>query len=185
MFMFRSNTDPEAKFEIARKPPHVIHAMLQAVNDTRYVPATLVKAGLPSPWQPQDESDTYMGHRMDDGFMESPRRCCPSDKTSWLRYYHRVVDPLYWDHVNRVGSFPVPMKPRQPRLITDFTAYNSGISATVSPFSEDYPEFIDKHIQRESIGSSFGNDGLHWTGDLACEFDLQPSAGTQSLTLLW
>lgn len=176
-------------FEIARKPPHVINAMLQPLSDTKYLPKTLIKAGLPSAWQPfpSDES-TWLVDQTETTWSASIAKV-PAGTTHWLRYYHHVVDPLSWESVETTGNLPAPIPPQSSRLVTDFTAYNASYSSDSGIESENFQEDAMNLIRR---ANRFGftsnrpleNDGIHWTGDLAAEFEIKTERDTQSLALL-
>jgi signal peptidase I len=177
-----------APFEISRKPPHIISAMMQTVNDSEYVPKSFVKGNVPPPWQPLEadevvwQSDWSTGHWSAKGEQ-------PKEQTAWLRYFHRVIDVHAWQTLERTGTLPVPLDPRQPRLITDFTAYNTGVELGIDPKSFETAEAWDKRITSElesKYRSGFlgFNDGTHWTSDLALEVDFETSSGTKSVSFL-
>ncbi|XZE32789.1 signal peptidase I [Pirellulaceae bacterium SH501] len=180
----RRNDEPNKPFEIARKPPQVLGAMLQPVSDTHYIPKPLVKAGMPSWWQPLSAEDKNWTVQWDE---KAWTAVCKNDskELSWLRYYHRVVDPAAWNYIQTNGVFPARPDARQPRLILDFTAYNANYIASTDPKSNSrFSETVRNTVESEEPRSPGGSDGIHWIGDLASEFEIETSAGSQVLSLL-
>jgi signal peptidase I len=108
---------------------------------------------------------------------------------AWLRFHHRVVSWPQWGEVERTGELPAPIPRYSSRCVTDFVPYNSSV---VKYKRNLYDE--GGRIRRDLAGSwsssepwtnqfhpssqdrttpSFENDGRHWTGDLAIEFELR------------
>lgn len=177
-----------ASFEIARKPPHIISAMMQTVNDSEYVPKSFVKGDVPPPWQPLEADEVAWQSDWSAG-QWSAKGEQPKEQTAWLRYFHRVIDVHAWRTLEENGTLPVPLDPRQPRLITDFTAYNTGVELSINPNKFDSPEAWNARVKSEletryRVGSLGFNDGTHWTGDLALEVDFVTSSGTKSVSFL-
>jgi signal peptidase I len=180
---------PDSPFEIARKPPHVMSAMMQLVNDTKYVPISFAKGKVPCPWQPQElaesgwESDWSSGKWTATGKQQKP-------DTSWLRYYHRVLDNVLLEKLETEGELPQPIDPHQPRLITDFAFYNSGIESNYDIRNENNrndPSFmrrIKREFESKLLSKPSLNDGIHWVGDLAAEFEFETSADTKSVSFM-
>lgn len=142
-------TSTEGKpFEIARKPPDKLLAMLQPVYDTKFVSDELVQSGWPTRWQPADGSNWKIlegGRSFEiDG---------SSADLQWVRYLHTYPINQDWQAVAQKGP-PDPLDMR-PKLITDFYAYNSGMA--------------------RGRGNDFKRDalGMHWVGDLAIEATLE------------
>ncbi|XZE18042.1 signal peptidase I [Pirellulaceae bacterium SH449] len=177
-----------ASFEIARKPPHIISAMMQTVNDSEYVPKSFVKGNVPPPWQPLEQDEAFWQSDWSTG-QWSAKGEQPTEQTAWLRYFHRVIDVHAWRTLEENGALAVPLDPRQPRLITDFTAYNTGVELSINPNKFDSPEAWNARVESEMeakyrVGSLGFNDGTHWTGDLALEVDFDTSSGTKSVSFL-
>jgi signal peptidase I len=151
-----ASTKNDTEFSIARKPPQVVEAMLQAVSDTNYLPHRAIEAGMPSVWQPSlPPGDGNLGFSSSDvspavmpienGWVvnqsvpaESSRNGAaqwsaqlekpkPDGSSAWLRYYHRVLSPLQWTSILETGKLPAAILPYSSRLISDFTAYNGAI----------------------------------------------------------
>lgn len=180
----RRNDQPTKPFEIARKPPHVLGAMLQPVSDTHFIPKPLVKAGMPSLWQPLNNEEKKWVVQWDEKAWSAT---CNNEakEPSWLRYYHRVVDPVAWNYIQEKGVFPARPDARQPRLITDFTSYNTHFTAPTDPKSNKrFSEAVERAMATGEPSAAGGTDGIHWTGDLASEFEIETSSGSQVLSLL-
>jgi len=176
-------------FEIARKPPHVINAMLQPLSDTKYLAKTLIKAGLPSAWQPFPANESSWLVEQTETSWSASIASVPAGSTHWLRYYHRVVDPLSWESVETTGNLPSPIPPQSSRLVTDFTAYNANYSSDTKLDSDNFQEDAQNLIRRAQrsgfiLNLPLENDGIHWTGDLAAEFEIKTERDTQSLAFL-
>ncbi|MDZ4848374.1 MAG: signal peptidase I [Pirellulaceae bacterium] len=121
---------------------------------------------------------------------------------AWIRYFHRVLTPLQWSSIELTGKLPAPIAPYSSRLISDFTSYNASIHTDRSnvcerdgKLSDDFKNDWLPSDVRDWGGSKFSrtsrgmpnanleNDGKHWTGDLASEFDVELSAGKGTLSL--
>lgn len=186
------NGDPAAgtAFEIARKPPHVMNAMLQVIFDSKYIPKKLVQAGMPSSWQPFPASESSWRVEQTETKWSASITKAPTGTISWLRYYHRVVDPLAWESVDATGKLPAPIQPQSSRLITDFTAYNASYSTDKSRINVENFQSIAEDLIRSTNRSGFSssrpleNDGVHWTSDLAADFEIKTERDTQTLALL-
>ncbi len=189
----KTNASNASAFEIARKPPHVMNAMLQILYDSKFVPKSLVKAGMPSQWQPfpAEESKWQVNHT--ENKWSATISDVPVGSTHWLRYYHHVVDPLVWESLREKGTLPNAIAPRSSRLITDFTAYNARFSTYNTRINSEKfrplaEQFISTAIQRgisgEKKNAPLEYDGMHWTGDLAADFEIKTERDTKSLALL-
>ena len=182
-------------FQIARKPPHVMNAMLQILYDSKYVPKSLVKAGRPSQWQPFPADESKWQVTQTESKWSASVADVPAGSTHWLRYYHHVVDPLVWESLRETGVLPNAIAPRSSRLITDFTAYNARFSTFTTKLNKDDFRPLAESFIRNAILSGisgqkkfqtvpFEFDGMHWTGDLAADFEIKTGRETQTLALL-
>ena len=190
----KNNLDGEraagAAFAIARKPPYVMNAMLQVIYDSKYIPKKLVQAGMPSSWQPFPVGESSWQVEQTETKWSASITKAPTGTISWLRYYHRVVDPLVWESVEATGKLPVPIQPQSSRLITDFTAYNASYSTDKSRINVQNFQSIAEDLIRSTNRSGFGsgrpleNDGVHWTSDLAADFEIKTERETQTLCLI-
>jgi signal peptidase I len=135
------------EFEIARKPPNIVGAMLQTIADTNARSKRAIEAGVPSSWQPSPKigdgnlgwdpnvKNAVFSNRWDvEQTTEAWSATCrssedPSD-VAWIRYYHRILSPLQWTVLLETGKTPAPIDPYSSRLISDFTSYNATIYTT-------------------------------------------------------
>ncbi len=153
----------EQQFQMARKPPHKVLAMLQVVYDEDYRLPWLEERGWPSRWT---------GEGTPDGFerVDNPHRfgMKGAQAMTWLRYRHWVPQIADWTHL-RAGPLPAAVRQevarRGPMLISDFYDYNSR-----SPTSSSYDYDLDYL-------------GRHWVGDLALECELHVDGTQGDVTL--
>ena len=175
--IYRRNGDAadDDPWRIERKPPDKTLVMRQLVFDNAYVPLDLQRAGWPSRFTAEEPDavgawsetiDAESGPNVRQTFNVDGS----ADVESWVRYEHRVPDGADWEQMLR-GPLP-PGYPTEPRLITDFYAYNT-------------------EVQRGSLYAHRGNAGvkqlgLHWIGDLMLEADVtvEKSAGLLILDLV-
>ena len=184
-----------AAFEIARKPPHVLQAMLQPLSDSNYVSKSLLKASVPDAWQPERKGDAPQWQvGIADNRWSARVTGVPDGSPSMLRYHHRVLDPLQWESLKTKGVLPKPIDADAYRLVTDFTAYNAhmtlggrldGIPANF----KDIAPLEERRVLREGFMARgytrpMENDGLHWTGDLSGEWEISTEPKTRSLRML-
>lgn len=198
-----SNGDPSSKpktsFEIARKPPQVVSAMLQKLFDSNFVSKSLVEAGVPNAWQAYpmaadpSTSTTASTWKVEQavGKWTASISNAPAGSTQWIRYFHRVIDPLSWEKIGLNQKLDAPVAPDSSRLVTDFTAYNASFSRytpkkMAEPFAQFAAETISNSIRNWSPTTSqaIENDGIHWTGDLAVEVDVAIGKDAKSIALL-
>ncbi|GIW99127.1 MAG: signal peptidase I [Pirellulaceae bacterium] len=213
--VYLSPLEGTASWTIARKPPHKIRAMRQIVFDTEHVPAKLIQAGWPGSWQPWggDVDDRASGWVIERSPDRWTARLRPTPQTTFLRYFHKVLDVPHWEAFIDGGTLP-EISPYHSRLITDYLAYNSRI--TVSPadaifdwktpawgrflpsflapgpkwvLSEEVPEektAFDAAVERGvpmASGYAALPDGLHWVGDLCGQFDVEVVSAEGTLVL--
>lgn len=158
---------------IARKPPRVIGAMLQPLYDSQHLSKSLVKAGLPSSFQPFP-AKAEVGWKVEQAAGKWQAECDAlqaKDSPVWLRYFHRVVDRRIWKEVLRDGKLPKEWDPYDVRLITDFTHYNAAVT-----------ERSDR-MYSASEDPCFENDGWNWVADLAAEYDIEVQSSAGNLVL--
>ncbi len=171
----------EGHFEIARKPPEKILAMLQPVYDNDLAPTITGMLHWPARWTPEPGSADHAWTSKDFASFEIDGG---SKGEAWIRYRHRVpTDELWrkvadfagkkkrWDLTQQesaeVLSANVPTAENvPPQLISDFTAYNSGYSDQ----SDGTPETL--------IDQGFGQN---WVGDLAVQFELESKSASGSV----
>ncbi len=183
-------------WQIARKPPHKIVAMSQVVSDTQHLSSKMIEAGWPSLWQPwpRPESATSSDWQVDQ--VNPNWRAtlkATANETKWLRYFHQYLDAQSW-HDLAHGRQPPPAAAYNVNLITDHLAYNTTIHSSRRNLydgarlrsdvtsSNRALEILDGTHETDSAGQPF-NDGLHWVGDLAVEFDVEIKSDSGKVSL--
>jgi signal peptidase I len=143
------------EFNIARKPPDKLLAMLQPVFDNDLMPR-IAKDGWPARWTADKTSDGAW--KSDDWATFQTDGTAQGER--WLRYHHLVPSFRDWQVMQREGS--TASLDLQPQLITDFTAYNTARTRGVNNPS---PEL-------DSLG-------FYWVGDLAlsCTTNVESDKG--------
>ena len=109
---------------IARKPAHKLLAMLQVVNDSRFVSPELRKAGWPSSWSDwsNPSREPACAWKTEDQGRSFTADCGEAEASATLRYRHYLPTAEEWGAVR--GGEPLEGRPR-PRLIDDFQPYNA------------------------------------------------------------
>ncbi len=148
----------DADFEIALKRPHKVVATLQNVYDNDRTLDEMLDAGWPARWQPT----TLAGELLGDGNAwttedrgRSYRIDEPTSETAWIAYRHILPSFKHWEMIARGTLRQSDVPP--PQLITDFYAYNTGVTHPPGPLA----------------GAEVQSLGLHWVGDLALECELR------------
>jgi signal peptidase I len=184
---------PEDAFEIARKPPSAIQAVLQPLSDTRYPAKSLIQAKVPDAWQSAEkESGWTIGYQAEQ--WSAKVQDVPSGSTAMIRYRHRVLDPIQWKSLRTQQALPKPISADSYRLITDFTAYNASLSfgGRIRSVPSNYEEIADKEMD-SALRTGFAarqytrpmeNDGLHWIGDLSGQWEIATDTKTENIQLL-
>ena len=153
-------------FQIARKSPDKLLAILQPVFDNDYMPK-MAEYGWPASWRPETigNASTAGAWRSNDYATFSVDGSAADEQ--WLRYYHVVPSDSQWQEVDTKQPRAMSL---QPQLIADFTAYNTSrtLEATNRNPAPD-PDML----------------GTCWVGDLAlsCTADVQSDAGELVLEL--
>lgn len=157
-------------FEISRKPPEKVLAMLEPVHDTDYDPAVLYRAGWPLRWAPvgdqgwQVETSADGANVVQTYSIDQPQ----TGADAWLRYRHLVPQDADWAVAREFassGKHPAGTpeewgKSARAELVTDFNPYNARIDRSqLTMYGGKWQ--IEPH-QR----------GMHWVGDLAVAFDV-------------
>lgn len=107
----------EGRYKIARKPPEKVVAMLQVVDDTKYIPGLMRDAGWPSRWIAFPASSDWRTEANLSEFNVQAK-----DANTWLRYRHLVPREDDWDKVMH-GVKP-DRSGYDGGLITDYYTYN-------------------------------------------------------------
>ena len=195
----RRNLDPpreaaETEFEIARKPPTKLLAMLQRVFDNDYMP-NIARFGWPERWTADKDADKSADKGAANWTKGPGADFCNDGRGAdqqWLRYQHRVPTADDWDSLKRAPEWQRCCGPDaaptdadwkalreaggkvvkdgegvRPQLITDFTAFDTSWS-NKSPWQSESPP-----------------TGFNWVADLAvvCTADVQSSTGKLSFEL--
>lgn len=168
----RKDGEGETDFNIARKPSEALLSVLQLVHDTEFATPNIHKLGWPLHWA--EESNGTTAWTVSDDY--KTYFCKPESENSvhWLNYRHIVPSSEDWAALSG-GTFPEHPQGNRPRLITDFNAYNAGLSKhSQKEKLEDAAEFLESR-QREVDGKMktelvFKKDpltmGYNWVGDL-------------------
>jgi len=144
--------DGQEEFHIARKPPEKLLTMLQPVFDNDYMPA-IAKSGCPVRWKSDPAPSGAAGAwTSDDKIAYSTDGAAAGEV--WLRYHHLV--PWFSEWKTDSSGKPFVQDGIKPHLITDFTAYDTGL--TVADVED---------IRRGISTQNLYLYGLHWVGDLA------------------
>ncbi len=193
------------EWTIARKPPTKIRAMQQIVSDTKHQATVLVQQGWPSLWQPLPNTDAngaadQSAWKVSHGAENWQAELAASSQPQWLRYYHKFVDDAGWQQVLSGGKLQVP-DAHSSRLITDYLAYNSSYEWRRDQiYAGQQLDRLRTEVTSENrainIAEEHGlrldgrhgydghdNDGYHWVGDLAGEFELEITSDNGTLLL--
>jgi signal peptidase I len=158
----------ESRETIARKSPAKVRATLQPVHDNDYVLPENARRVWPPRW-----SNLAAGFNKSDQWQstadqKSFRIDGTSSETVWLKYEHRAPDYDDWRRLLD-GSWN-SSETIQPRLIGDFSAYNSGVSMASWV---DYSSPGQPAGDLPSLGMPPANVEQHWVGDLALECEVE------------
>jgi signal peptidase I len=164
---------PEGHFEIARKPPEKVLAMLQPVYDNDLAPTITGTLHWPARWTAESANSWTNGKDLSSFEIDGSAK-----GQAWIRYRHRVPTPEQWqgiatgarkirsseltrdDAIDVLSANKPPPDSVLPQLISDFTAYNTGYGDQSPP-------------DRDSEWLSELGCGQHWVGDLAVQFQLE------------
>jgi signal peptidase I len=183
----------DAPYQILRKPPAKVAAMLQLVHDTQYDPVSLFEAGWPLRWA----ATTPQGWQVTtEAGQQTVRQKFVLDgsqaagQTAWLRYRHMIPSVDDWQivrSVNKTGSFEeIQRRERVTRedwqaswrasLINDFNPYNARLQ-------RNFAETDGWRIVPSQRANGSGSLGTQWVSDLALECDVQVDAAQGQLLL--
>lgn len=153
---FNDTSDIEgAGFKVARKRPEKIRAVMQIVHDSDYELPAGERNGWPARWGADYQTRQTEWKELEDGRRFDLNTA--SANTQWLYYRHYPLTYNEWRH-------PQPLAPGHsfsPRLITDCTAYNTGLR---------YP-YPDKPAP--PLPSEATSLGVHWVGDLMLDANVE------------
>lgn len=191
LFVRKTGADgTPGEFEIVRKPLDNLRQMLQTVDDNDYRPKRLLERGWPERWRDalslgDGDSAGWLETDGGKGFYFSgkpvpkptseamtyePETAATQtdDDLAWLRYRHIVPSSSDWA-VALGGTAPAAwlrggVIKNNPQLITDQTAYNTGMMANRSNFSPERTGLFS--------AKSINGFGFNWSGDLALSCEL-------------
>ena len=103
---------------IARKPPHVMQAMLQVVHDSNFPASLMQTEGWPSAWTNWADTNLWQSEKNRRQFTAT----CSAGQSARLRYQRFKPTSDDWKEV-RLGTGV--RKGVKPDLIKDFQAYNA------------------------------------------------------------
>lgn len=185
--VFIKRPEDEA-YAIARKPDCKLQAMLQVVDDTKYIAKRLTDIGWPLRWQAWTAggansvnlwSTTDQGHTYDTQGV--------AGQDVWLRYRHIMPTDDDWKLIESDRQPPM-VADRPSELITDFYAYNAFTTVDRNLMLRSEPglqpeDYGDARLGGGSLGA-VGTYGLHWVSDLALEGDVEVQGDQGELLLL-
>lgn len=149
----------QGTLSIARKPPAKVQAMLQAVYDNDYQLPEPFASSFPPRWSRASDSRPEAWREEDDG--KTFRYDGQSDQDEWIGYQHLVPSEEDWQAAAK-DQEPGKTLRIEPRLISDFYAYNTGRPAR--SINVDPPE---------------GN----WVGDLSLSCQVKTESGEGEVLL--
>lgn len=184
----RDDLTKGAEFQIARKPPNKLRAMMQMVYDNDLALAWLPQVGWQPRWSPavQDPFEVSDAPPAQGAWVTSadghefstPGK---ASELTWLRYRHFLPGFQDWELLEeaRTQGTRIPLaQPVLPKLVNDFTAYNSGDSTYNYDLAADAAKrnLPPPRVTPDSYLSA--QNGLHWVGDLVvdCELTVKPGA---------
>ena len=103
---------PDARFEIARKPPAKILAMLQLVYDNDLAPTITGELQWPARWtaRPGPADNAWAnGKKKDEEDLSSFESEGSGNGEAWIRYHHRVPTFERWRSIGHKGLEPPGM----------------------------------------------------------------------------
>jgi signal peptidase I len=210
----RQSGDPRSSFQIARKPPHKLTAMLQIVDDSAHIPQLLKDKQWPPRWREMtSDANPAVAWKSTDGGSSFACEQVPAGM-AWLRYRHLVPSYQDWETLTLGGKLPDDVHERRGQLITDMYAYNTSIyvgSGSLPP-PGDYelmgrhsdpnviPERLrgriytpykqevryDPSLAGPGVPCSEADLGRHWVDDIAleCLAEIQDAQGNLALDLV-
>ena len=181
--VFARKSGADGDFQILRKPPEKVLAMLQDVHDTNFDPLTLHRAGWPLRWSVESGE----GWNIETAPVEKVLRQRyvfknSGAETNWIRYRHFVPSENAWSVARQFQasskedseSAKKPFDAVTPELISDFNPYNASMMR-----------------RQVSAGSNNWNFSPHyygtaWVSDLAveCEVEVEEAQGNLVLDLV-
>jgi signal peptidase I len=161
-----TRTNPAGEFQIARKPAAKQKVMRMLVYDNDHQSPTWTANGWPARWQ-SEPGDPWK-ESADGHAFESPTGLSESSEWARLSYRHAVKT---W------GTDHSTINPPRDQLITDFYAYNAGLSNSFPRDGEQQPHWVgDLSLSvRADVTAAKGKLRLELveaSERYVCEFDL-------------
>jgi signal peptidase I len=182
-FQTPTPADPQL-YQILRKPPEKVRAMLQLVDDNDRLQPAWSRRGWPPRWSAEGGTFPEGWKVSEDG--RSFTFSAAEGQTGRLIYRHYVPTYENWQQ----AATGQPVTSLRAQLISDFNGYNTEITQPISALGLN----LQRHLWLES-GTSGGlpplsqfppgakQMGLHWVGDLAVEFELEVQRPGQALLI--
>ena len=180
--------DRSEEFQIERKPPNKVHAMLQPVHDTDYDPTILYTAGWPLRWNDAatdgwetvvEEGEQTVSQQYKFTAAAAPGADSP---VAWLRYQHLLPSDDDWSvarHFAATGKELVPkaewLANAAPQLIADFNPYKALVQRNQIMPPNYGPLQVSPHLL-----------GMEWVTDLAlaCDVEIHEAQGELLLDIV-
>lgn len=175
--VFIKPLDGADPYQIERKPPAKVDAMLQPVHDTDYDPTILYQAGWPLRWSDAatdgwetivEEGEQTVTQQFKFTAAAAPYADQP---VAWLRYQHLIPSDDDWSVARHFRKTGKPLIPRdewvaniQPELITDFNPYNANV---------ERGQVMPLHNPHGPLQLEPSMLGMEWVGDLAVKADVE------------
>jgi signal peptidase I len=169
-------------FEIARKPPSKILAVLQPVYDNDRVIPELIEIGWQPRWRSTSSDQRAGAWKPSDDYRDFSTDGS-AEGVVRLAYHHVVPSYHDWQYLKE-GRMPPGNEDPRPQLITDFLAYNTDVvrsSGHTAPSDDPWEAGRFSYGQglgpRGELAPKYDKLGLHWVGDLAFQCTLEPESG--------
>lgn len=172
------------RFEIERKPPNKVAAMLQPVHDTDYDSSLLYRAGWPLRWTASEGASWRIEAEPGELTVDQTMSIDATEQSEpqWLRYRHYVPTFDDWTIARQLAAGDKSsaidteawQQSIQPRLILDFNSYNTTIyrgGGTIDLVSEVRGLEVDGWTPPDPFLPF--RSGLNWVSDLAVEAEIE------------
>ncbi len=148
---------------IARKSPDKVQAILQTVYDNNYQLSEPWLTKFAPRWSPGEPERDQSWQALDGG---KAFQCeAGGDDDRWLVYRHQIPSAADWLAALKAQESAPPIKVSS-HLITDFYAYNTGVSADNMSSSRSHDRFYPGETPDQN-----------WVGDLSLDCRLQTQGG--------
>ncbi|MCS7236893.1 MAG: signal peptidase I [Thermoguttaceae bacterium] len=176
-FFHRNPVDPQ-RYQILRKPPEKVRAMLQLVDDNDRLQPGWSKRGWPPRWAPENSSSGQWTPAED-------WRSFTFEGRGQARLVYRHYVPTYDDWEQAIRGRTSGNLQRQ--LVSDFCGYNTEVTQNLRFAGQHGGVPLWATPTLLAGMSAFRPEpkqmGLHWVGDLAVEFELEVKDPTGSLAV--